>query len=78
MGMMNDILISCQESKGGNAQFLMCVGPGSANTRMFEKHTDNREKWEELANQDTAVYLVQKHSVLKGCKSFPKKRTEAR
>ena len=51
----------------------MYIVPGSEKTWNFEKYPDEpRRERDELARQVTEVYLVQKHSILKGCTKFQK------
>ena len=59
--------------------YYMYSGPGSQETWNFEKYPDNpRGKWDELAQQVTDVYLVQKHPIFARMHSFPKRSIEAR
>ena len=62
MGMTNEIPISSQGPKGGNAQVLQDAERSAA---YFGKYTDNpKRKWDELPRRVTGFFLVQKYPIL--------------
>ena len=52
-------------------EYFLYTGPGQRTLGSLKRYTDNPGgTWDELARQVTDVYLVQRHPILKGCKSF--------